>query len=182
GRGGSPAAAGRRPAGLRGQAQPGAAAKALTFGRFCYDKGLHSAAARLWSDALAADPKLADGRQPQHRYNAACSAALAGSGRGKDNPPPDEIAKAGFPRQAVDWLKAESAARPGVGEKGRAHPRPEILRTRRRWKTDRDLAGVRDPDALARLPEPEQRAWRALWADVDALLVRASSGPVRSTV
>jgi hypothetical protein len=32
---------------------------------------------------------------------------------------------------------------------------------------------VRDPDALARLPEAERAAWQALWADVEALLKKA---------
>ena len=57
--------------------------------------GRYSAAARLWAEALEADPKLADSRQAQHRYNAACAAALAGSGRGKDDPAPDEAAQPG---------------------------------------------------------------------------------------
>ncbi len=42
-----------------------------------YEKGLSAASTRLYSDALEADPKLADDRQAQHRYNAACAAALA---------------------------------------------------------------------------------------------------------
>ena len=41
------------------------------------------------------------------------------------------------------------------------------------WKEDGDLAGIRDPEALAKLPAEEQRVWRALWADVDALLQKA---------
>jgi hypothetical protein len=42
----------------------------------------------------------------------------------------------------------------------------------RHWQTDADLAGVRDADALAALPESERAAWRALWTRVDALLAR----------
>jgi hypothetical protein len=40
-------------------------------------------------------------------------------------------------------------------------------------KTDRDLAGLRDPEALKRLPATEQSACRALWAEVDGLLKKA---------
>jgi tRNA A-37 threonylcarbamoyl transferase component Bud32 len=36
------------------------------------------------------------------------------------------------------------------------------------------LAGVRDPAAMATLPEPERQTWRALWAELEGLL----SGPV----
>jgi hypothetical protein len=40
-------------------------------------------------------------------------------------------------------------------------------------QTDPDLAGVRDPQPLAKLPEPEQEACRKLWADVEGLLKKA---------
>jgi hypothetical protein len=35
---------------------------------------------------------------------------------------------------------------------------------------DPSLAGLPDPDRLAKLPEAEREACRKLWADVDALL------------
>jgi hypothetical protein len=41
-------------------------------------------------------------------------------------------------------------------------------------RKDPDLAAVRDPAALAKLPEAKSVAWRNLWAQVDALLARAS--------
>jgi hypothetical protein len=34
-------------------------------------------------------------------------------------------------------------------------------------KREADLLCVRDAHALAKLPEAERKAWRALWADVD---------------
>jgi hypothetical protein len=50
------------------------------------------------------------------------------------------------------------------------------VRALQHWKADADLAGLRDP---ATLPEDEQKACRALWAEVDALLakVRGESKP-----
>jgi hypothetical protein len=42
-----------------------------------------------------------------------------------------------------------------------------------RWLEDPDFAGVRGPEALARLPEPERRGWQQLWADVADTLVQA---------
>jgi hypothetical protein len=44
----------------------------------------------------------------------------------------------------------------------------------RLWQAESDLAGIRDPDKVAKLPESEQKACRALWADVDALLTQAN--------
>ena len=40
------------------------------------------------------------------------------------------------------------------------------------WQTDADLAGLRDADAVAKLPAAERDACRKLWADVEALLKR----------
>jgi hypothetical protein len=49
--------------------------------------------------------------------------------------------------------------------------RPLVQRTLRHWQTGPDLAGLRDQDALARLPQDQ--AWGQLWADVADLLKRA---------
>ena len=41
------------------------------------------------------------------------------------------------------------------------------------WQRDRDLAGLRDKAALAKLPEEERAAWGMLWVEVASLLQRA---------
>ena len=41
------------------------------------------------------------------------------------------------------------------------------------WLDDPDFAGVRGPDALAKLPEAERPDWQKLWADVADTLARA---------
>ena len=41
------------------------------------------------------------------------------------------------------------------------------------WKVDPDLVSIRDPAALAKLPEAERQEWQKLWSEVDALLQRA---------
>jgi len=111
--------------------------------------------------------------QTPNRYNPACAAALAGSGQGKDDPPLDEPTKARWRRQAIGWLKADLAAWSKVLEKGPPAARQSVSQTLQHWKADADLAGLRDAAALAKLPESEQKACRALWADVDALLKKA---------
>jgi hypothetical protein len=48
------------------------------------------------------------------------------------------------------------------------------------WLQDADFAGVRGPQALAKLPEVECSAWRKLWVEVEELFVQAGgkmSGP-----
>ena len=68
---------------IKGDQQPKDNAERLALAQRAYDKALHATAARLWAEALAADPKLGDDRQAQHRYNAACAAALAGCWAGQ---------------------------------------------------------------------------------------------------
>ena len=143
-------------------------------GEWCYDTKRHAAAARFWAEALAADPKLGDDRQAGHRYNAACAAALAASGQGKDDPPPDDGAKAKLRSQALGLLRAELAAWAKFMDRGDPNGRTQIVQTLQHWKADSDLAGIRDADALAKLPETERKEWQALWAEVDSLLARAA--------
>jgi tetratricopeptide (TPR) repeat protein len=146
-------------------------AERLSLAQRAYDTRLHAAAARLWAEALAADPKLAADRQAQHRYNAACAAALAAAGEGKDDPPPDALSRARLRREALDWLKAERDVWARLLAAG---PPPQVraavVQTLQHWKVDTDLVSVRDAESLAKLPEAVCREWRALWDSVDDLM------------
>ena len=166
------ALADRLPAVLKGEDKPKDAAEGLAFAQMCYDQFHHTAAARLWAEALAADPRVADDRQTQPRYNAACAAALAAAGKGKDEPPPDD-AMVKLRVQARDWLRAELAAWTKLLETGPAQAKAAVAPTLQHWQKDPDLAGIRDRDALEKLPEAERKDWRDLWAEVGALLGKA---------
>jgi len=161
------------PAILAGQVKPADAAEMLGFAQLCYEKKLHGASARLWAEAFQAQPKLAEDMKVQNRYNAACAAALAGSGQGKNDPPLDDAAQARWRKQAIDWLKADLAAWSKILEGGPPQARQAISRTLQHWKVDTDLAGIRDQAALAKLPEDEQKTCRALWDEVEAILKKA---------
>ncbi len=173
--------AGRLPAVLRGDDRPKDAAQGAAFAQMAYDLKQFAAAARLWPEALAADPKLGDDREAGHRYNAACAtvlaaacaAALAAASHGKDDPPPIDAARAELRQQALDWLQAERDAWAKLLETGKPNARPTVVRTLQHWQKDTDLAGVRDASALAKLPDAEQKAWHALWESVDSLLMKA---------
>jgi len=67
-------------------------------------KHLYAASARFYAEAFADQPQLAEDLDEGHRYNAACAAALAGSGKGKDagRLPDKEYAR--LRKQALDWL------------------------------------------------------------------------------
>jgi tetratricopeptide (TPR) repeat protein len=163
----------RLPAILRGEGVPDAPGELRELAELCYRKRWCVASARFWAAAFAAAPRLAEETDHHHRYDAACSAALAGTGRGKDTPLPDGPPKEKLRQQARAWLRADLAAHAArlgmLDEKGKK----EIARQLSHWKHDPDLAGVREPDALAKLPERERDDWRALWAEVDRRLEEA---------
>src|SRR5262249_22904106 len=104
------------------------------------------------------------------RYAAARAAALTAAGKGKNPPPLDDAAKAKFRRQALDWLKAEPEA-----WSTRQPPHVLIARNLWQWQQDRDLAGIRDQAALAKLPPEEQKACTQFWAYVAKVAQPASS-------
>jgi tetratricopeptide (TPR) repeat protein len=165
----------RLPAVLRGEDKPRDAAEGLAFADMARKARRYALAVRLFDGGLRSEPKLAEDLRSGHRYNAACAAALAGAGRGADSPP-DEAERARWRQQAVAWLEADLASWGQRVEGGRAEARAEAARILQHWKADGDLVGIRDPEALAKLPEAEQAACRALWAEVDALLARAGVG------
>ena len=165
----------RLPAVLRGEDKP-SAAELADFGRLCLYKRLNVAAARLYTQAFAADAKLAERVRPSNRFYAACAAALAGAGQGDDAGQVDDKGRAELRGQAVVWLRAELAA-----WAGRLKDDPKAVAEARRalsyFKTTSDLASLRDADAVDKLPDDERDACHKLWADVDALLRRASAAP-----
>ena len=82
--------------------------------------------------------------------------------------------------QTLDWLKAERDACSKRMEGGDANARASLVQTLGHWKVDVNMAGVRDPEALAKLPEPERKEWQSLWGDVEALLERAEGHPAKA--
>jgi tetratricopeptide (TPR) repeat protein len=164
----------RLPAVLMGDDRPADATERVTFAQLCYFRKLYAAAARLYAEALFAEPRLTDDRRAGRAYSAACCAALAGCGHGKDDPPPDDSTRAKLRGQALDWLRAELAAWSKLLDGGAPDASALVQQALAHWKADSDLAGLRGPTALANLAEDEQRACRALWSGVDVVLAKAS--------
>jgi serine/threonine protein kinase/Tfp pilus assembly protein PilF len=158
---------------LEDKVKPANPGESVELAELCSIKHLHRAAARFWEQAFAGKPRLAEDPRNGNRYNAACAAALAGCGKGKDADKLDEMERGRLRRQALDWLRADLKSWGRLLEKEPATVRPMLAGQLRHWQQDADLAGVRGPEALARLPESERPAWRKLWADVAELLARA---------
>src|SRR5262249_10356427 len=139
---------------------PGSPAEGIELAGLCSLKRLHGAAARFYEEAFAAQPKLADDPGANHRYNAACAAALAGCGQGKDADKLDGRERVRLRRQALDWLRADLQAWDRLLDKEPKTARPAIVQRAQQWLVGSAFAGVRGPQALAKLPEPEQQAWQ----------------------
>jgi tetratricopeptide (TPR) repeat protein len=157
---------------LSGAARPTTPIEAIGFAELCalqFQKR-YTAAARLYGEAFAADPKLADDLEAGHRYNAARVAALAADGPGEDVAKLDDKERAHLRRQALDWLRANLTLRTKQLEAGTPADRAAVRQAMLSWQNDPALAGLRDAAALAKLPAEEQKAFTQLWADVAALL------------
>ena len=160
---------------LHGDADPSSPELAALFGWFCREpyKKLYAASARLYGEAFVQRPQMADNLTTGDRSAAAGAAALAGLGQGEDSSRIDDKERARLRGQALDWLRADLTARDKLRQDD-AKAGPAVQQTLQDWKTNADLAGVRDADALDKLPEAERTAWRKLWTDVDALLAQLS--------
>src|SRR5262249_20258697 len=144
----------------------------ITLAQFCAnDKRYYAAAARLYADAFAVDPKLANAFT--HRYSAVRCAALAAAGRGEDAAKLADAERARLRGQALGWLRAYLRTGAALVDKVTPQQRAALAKILRHWQANPDFAGVRDAAALAGLPEVERADWQQLWADVRALLEKA---------
>ncbi len=164
----------RLPAVLGGTAQPAGAAEQIEFAQMCRLKQHHAAAVRFYRDAFAAAPQVAAGVAGL-RYTAACAAALAGCGRGKDAARLADEERARWRRQALDWLRADLTGWGWALDRGDAQTSAGVRRVLQHWQAHTDLAGLREPDALAQLPPNERATCLAFWQEVAALLRRAQT-------
>jgi serine/threonine protein kinase/Flp pilus assembly protein TadD len=163
---------------LKGELKPADVRERVNFAWICQEyKKRYTASVRFYTDAFAEQPKMANDLVKQFRYNAACAAARAGCGQGKDADQTDDQERARLRRQALEWLRADLAVYRKDLEMVPDKAGPEIRSRMQQWQKDKDLAGVRDPAALAELPEDERREWQKLWADVTDTLARAAEKP-----
>jgi hypothetical protein len=160
------------PAFFEGTYQPADQCERFAFVGAAQSNGLTCAPARLYRDAFAAEPSLADDAERGRRYTAACVAASAGYGRGKDAWNLDDEERAHLRDQARQWLRAELAAWGKKLDTDRS-ANASVETALKRWRTDPDLAGLREPDFLERLPVAESRACREMWNEIDAQIERA---------
>jgi serine/threonine-protein kinase len=160
----------RLPALLKGETQP-ADAERILLARYCHEhRHRYALATRLWEQAFANQPKLAEDLKAGYRYDAACAAARAGCGEGADAARLDDRERARLRGQALAWLRADLAEWSKEAQRQTPEARAAVRKQMEHWQTDEDLSGLRD--AGVKLPAAEQEAFQKLWADVTALLVQ----------
>jgi WD40 repeat protein/serine/threonine protein kinase/Tfp pilus assembly protein PilF len=155
---------------LSGKQQPANAAERVEYAQLCYYKRLYAAATRLYRDALDAQRDLPAAQLNDVRYDAVCAAARAG-----EDAKLTDAERASQRKQALDWLRADLDLWNSLLKKEPDKTRTEVARRIQHWLRDRDLNGVRGPDALDKLPEAERKDWQKLWADVADTLKRAKA-------
>jgi serine/threonine-protein kinase len=158
---------------LQGAYQPDDNDERLALLGVCQFKNWTHHAVRLYADAFAANPGLAQDLDAGHRYHAARFAALAGCGHGADAAGIGDVERERWRTQARHWLRADLADRGKRLAGGPARAQDSVRKALSQWQSEPALAGLRDVDQLAKLPTDEQAEFLALWADVAAVLARA---------
>jgi serine/threonine protein kinase len=169
----------RLPDILKGKHKPGSVAEYLALAALCnlpFERR-HAAAAGFYAEAFAVQPNLASDLTMSYRYDAACSAALAGCGLSSDAAGLDNTGKAKLRVQALEWLKADLALWSGehdswMGSLPPARRKRENML--RHWRSDRDLLSVRYAGVLATMPATERDGWVKLWGEVENLLKKTA--------
>jgi serine/threonine-protein kinase len=162
------------PAFLEGKCEPRDNDERLALLGACQFADRTRAMARLYADAFAVDPSLAEDLRAAHRYNAARAAALAGCGQGADAAAGlDEQDRARWRRQAIVWLRADLIARSRALDAAHsAADRGAVRLVLTRWELEPDLAGLRDAGKLDQLPEDERKDRLSLWRELAGVLQR----------
>ena len=127
------------PAFQNGSYKPASNVERLALAGWCQIKKLHHTATHQYAAAFADEPKLAYDHGAAHRYNAACHAALAGCGQGKDAADLPEKERSRLRQQALDWLRADLDAWGKLLKKEPDKASPIVLKTMRHWQLGQGL-------------------------------------------
>ena len=133
----------------------------------------HVASERLWREAFALRPELADDLPWMNRFQAARAAALAGCGQGEGAGELDDETREALRLAAAEWLREElRLISSRLGEDGEI-ARRLLAAALIEWRDCPELAAVREARELERWSPLERDDWRELWAEAAELLRKA---------
>jgi len=171
--------------------QPQNNSERLTLLGACQFHDRWEAAARLYADAFAADPSLAErlittgfSRFPwkqatmdpfdvlcaYSRFGAARCATLASCRSANDRDNLGEEDRIRWRRQALEWLQGDLKVWEKLLSTGSAMERDIAKQMLNRWTSDPDLASIREADALNCVPADQADECRAFWEAVKVAL------------
>jgi Flp pilus assembly protein TadD len=162
------------PAFLDGKYEPRDNDERLALLGVCQFRNRALALARLYADAFAAAPQLAEDVGAGHRFSAARAAALAGSGRGEDGARVSQKERTRSRKQARAWLELDLAVLAKKLRSGNPADRFQVRQRMSAWLADPDFARLREPGMLGEWSVEEREEWLALWKEVGALVNRAA--------
>jgi serine/threonine-protein kinase len=136
----------------------------------CLVKRRYLDAVRLFDEAFALEPA-----QDDDVSAAACAASRAAE-EASDTP----AERTRLLNRAIAWMRADLAAWSKALDGGKEADRLRLLRSVYSWRREPNLAPIRDADAIRALPPEQQAQCRALWRDVNALLMRAEAATPQS--
>ncbi len=156
------------PGMLAAKADPANLYDQLDWAWFCQLPSFHhyAAGARYYAKAFATEPTLLSDPRNSHLHRAARAAAKAGNGADESDGPSNEAERSRLRGLALDWLRHELSFWSKQAQSAAITDRRAARRTLNQWRLENDLANVRDPAALAKLPESERQAWQAFWQEV----------------
>jgi serine/threonine-protein kinase len=181
------------PAFLRGEYQPRDNEERLGMLGACESQGRYASAARLYAEAFAADPRLADeltaecasraapekqsgdrveALNSEARFLAARCAALAGCGLGDDAAKLGDAERQDFRKQARGWMRADLAAWRKMLDGDAPAARNLAREMLTLWQADPDLAQLGDSNALTNLSTEEREEWTCLINEVRLAVLR----------
>ena len=143
--------------------------EALEFAKILRLRRQNAASVRLYEEAFRLAPELAENPLPGDRYDAACAAVQTCVLEGEDGK------KTALSGEALRWIREDLSAWNRRLENGNALLRASAVRALKRWRTESQLAAVRDAAAVSGLSAMTEDGWRALWQDVDAALEHAAT-------
>ncbi len=149
---------------LAGKDRPGDALEWIAYAELCLWKARRPAqAVRAYEKAFELSPELADSVESSYRTFAARAATAAASGHGSDSAELDDRTRGELRRRALDWLEADLAYRIKQGPNQALKLEYDLTLK----LNHRDFEPFRNPEALAKSPEPERSRWIAYWRNAE---------------
>ncbi len=163
------------PTFLEGKYQPREVDERIALLGVCQFTNRSLASAQCYADTFADAPNVAEDYSIGRRYMAACAATRVGCGKSEDAAHLGEPEQTKWRAQARAWLRADLAAWGKALDSNLVTTRDRARQSLTQWQADPDLAGLREPAELEKLPPDERKDCLALWSEVGALLNRCGN-------